>query len=118
LSEKKLTSKVPEFLRKQVWPLDLSKQYKEDVKDVAFKRGLRIVDSNKVTKGFQDHIKSLVDAGICAGICPKDKLPKVTVVPPKHSIGKKETKADLLNRALDTIEDMRAEIEALKADKK
>ena len=103
----------PELYKKKIWPLDLSKQYKEDVKDIAFEKRYRIVDSNKITQSFKEHYDSLHDRGLCAGFVEKKDLPKVTVVPPKHSKGKSESKEDLLIRALDKMDAQAKMIEEL-----
>ena len=84
----------PELYKKKIWPLDLSKQYKEDVKDIAFEKRYRIVDSNKITRSYKEHYDELHARGLCAGFVEKKDLPKVTPVPPRHSKGKTESKED------------------------
>jgi hypothetical protein len=105
----------PELYKKKIWPLDLSKQYAEDVKDIAFEKRYRIVDSTKITASFKEHYEEMFKKGLCAGFVEKDKLPKVTVVPPRHSKGKTESKEDLLLRALSGMEAQAKQIEELKA---
>lgn len=104
----------PELYKKKIWPLDLSKQYKEDVKDIAFEKRYRIVDSNKITKAYKEHYEKMFEKGLCAGFVDKKDLPKVTVVPPRHSKAKAESKEDLLLRAIERMDAQSKEIEELK----
>jgi hypothetical protein len=104
----------PELYKKKIWPLDLSKQYKEDVKNIAFEKRYRIVDSTKVTQGYKEHYEEMFKKGLCAGFVDKKDLPKVTIVPPRHSKGKTESKEDLLLRALSGMEAQSKQIEELK----
>lgn len=105
----------PELYKKKIWPLDLSKQYKEDVKNIAFEKRYRIVDSNKITQVYKETYESMFEKGLCAGFVDKKDLPKVTVVPPLHSKGKTESKEDLLIKALTGLENQAKQIEELKA---
>ena len=108
-------SRQPEFYKKKIWPLDLSKQYKEDVKEIAFEKRYRIVDSTKITREFKETYDALTEKGLCAGFVDKKDLPKVTVVPPKHSKAKKESKEDLLLKALDKMDQQAKVIEEQQA---
>lgn len=103
----------PELYKKKIWPLDLSKQYKEDVKDIAFEKRYRIVDSTKITQSFKEHYEELYKRGLCAGFVDQKDLPEVTVVPPRHSKGKTESKEDLLLKALAGMESQAKKIEEL-----
>lgn len=106
----------PEFYKKKIWPVDLGKQYEEDIKDIAFTKRFRILDSRKITASYKESIDKSAEAGLCAGWVEKAQLPKITVRKPLHSRagrGSLDSK-ELLAKALMKIDDLESKMEELK----